>query len=120
MVYVSWFIVYNEDEDEFYLWNRKRAYRPKITLKDLEATLPKGGRSILDYSPEELSFLASQVPARKKAGRGVLWKQVLQSKGGIAKDQIEHIEALEAYSGALKVEAFVGWSAYPGIKSWPK
>ena len=115
-VFAAWFIVYNDEEDEYYLWNRKRAYRRKVVMRDIQKYLPIGGKTIFDLTDSEIAFYAAQVSKQKT--QGVSWKRVLESKAGIVRDQIEHIEELETYRGGLQVKAFVGWSAYPGVKSW--
>lgn len=112
-------MVYNFEEDESYLWNRKRAYKSPITLKDFEKILPRG-KTLSDYTFEELQGMTHRLPIEKRVQQGVLWKKVLETKAGIANDQIEHIEESEKYREELRVTSFVGWSAYPGVRSYPK
>lgn len=119
-VLVCWFIVFNEEEEEYYLWARKRAYKPKITMRDFEKVLPPG-KSIMDYTPEQIQGFVHRIPISKRVSEGVLWKKVLESKAGIANDFIEKIEDSQKYqTNEYKVEEFVGWSAYPGRRSYGK
>ncbi len=116
MVFVAWYVIYNEEEDEFYLWNRKRAYKNKVTITDYLKAIPKG------MSPDDFSLaeLEAYLPIRLRVQKGVFWKDVEGSRAGLSRDQIEHIEQQEKYQGTMLVKAFVGWSAYPGVRSYPK
>lgn len=123
MVFAAWFIVFNEDEDEYYLWERKRAYRPKITVRDLEAVLPSSV-SILDMTPDQIRHYLPLIPEHKRVGRGVSWREVVSTKDTILQDQIRSIDegsptsSKASLQAGLQVKAVVGWSAYPGKKSY--
>lgn len=122
MVFVAWFIVYNEDEGEHYLWNRKKAYQASMTLKDIQKVLPPGV-SLMDLSPEKLSYYSLRVPIEKRVKRGVLWREVIRNKDGIIEsmeNSIEHTSQRKDSGGNFQVKACVGWSAYPGKRRWPK
>ena len=60
-VFVAWFVIYDGEEDAYYLWTRKRAYKSPITLSDFAKVIPKG-KSILDYSPDELNQFIPLLP----------------------------------------------------------
>lgn len=117
-VFYGWYVVFNEEDEEYYLWSRRDALTRDITVSDLMKAVRRDKR--LRHMPYQKAIL--HLPISVRAPRGMTWAEVLKAKAGRIAEQIESIEddphpTSQSPGGYYKVKEFVGWSVYPVVGS---
>jgi len=113
-VFSAFYVVFDENEEEYYLWNRKNLITRKITAGDIAKLIARNKKlSSLSYA-DAIKYL----PVSIQAPKGVLWPDILKLKAGRIAEDIEDIDGEHAPSstsggGSYQVKEFVGWTVYP-------
>lgn len=113
-VFSAFYVVFDENEEETYLWNRKNLLSRKITAGDIYRLI-KGDKKLSSIPYQEAVL---RLPVSIRAPHGLKWREVLKIKAGRVSDDIDDISGEHAPSstsggGSYQVKEFIGWTVYP-------
>lgn len=107
-------MVFNEEDEEYYLWSRRNLLTRKVTLSDLMKLMKKDKR-LARLTPDQAIL---RLPVSVRAPAGLSWSAVLKAKVRVLTDQMDSIgdeanPTSQSPGGTYEVKEFIGWTVYP-------